>query len=279
MCMDLDNERAAFVLEFLTYWGGGATASEIAAVLNMARETVQRSVISTYKREFPGAITYNKAKRRTAWVESAAPRFCPSDPSAVAAIVQADAVFALSSGANPLFDAPIEDVGLVADFLVEPDVEAFRVLFSALMQRTAVQVDYLAKSGPLSMTFSPHTLVRTSFRLHFRGYCDTAEGRPGIYIDVVPDRVLRAVWLDKASYVDANADTAWCQKVRIVATLCEELPDSIAAALRREHGISHGDRRKTKYVRAAVAPYVAEAFETRRVHGWDGPIWQTELQA
>jgi hypothetical protein len=194
----------------------------------------------------------------------------------VTTVAAAEAVIASSSGTLPLFDVPVEDVGLAADVLVEADPVAFQSLFSALMRRAAVQLDYVAKSGRLSMTFSPHSLVRSSFRLHFRGFGQTTDGRPGIYIDIVPDRVLRADWLGGGSYVGASGDADWHKKVRIVASLRDDVPGTIAAALRQEHGMIDGYL-QTKPVRAAVAIYVAEAFEARRVHGWEGPIWQTTV--
>jgi hypothetical protein len=119
-------------------------------------------------------------------------------------------------------------------------------------------------AGRRSMIFSPHTLVRTSFRLHFRGFADMADGRPGIYIDIIPDRVLRAGWLDSPSYVGASNDSDWHRKVRVVAYLREELPEKIATAMRHEHGIAHGSCLQTRPLRAAVATYVAGAFSFRQ---------------
>lgn len=279
----MDKNRAQFVLEFLTFWVNGTTAEEVGGVLGMTREAVQRTVIGPYKKQFPGTIDYDRGRHRTKWLDSAALKVCPGDPAAVAAIAQSEALFARFADVIPLCDAPVEDVGLVTNLLlppeVEPDVEGFRALFAALVRRGAVQLDYLAKSGRLSMTFSPHSLVRTSFRLHFRGYCDMNDGRPGIYIDAIPDRVLHAFPPESAAYVSGDGDAEWRRKVRVIARLDNALPDRIVAALRREYCLPDGHAWRTRPVRAAVAPYVMDAFEARRVHGWDGPVWRTEIEA
>jgi hypothetical protein len=174
-------------------------------------------------------------------------------------------------------------VSLVSNLLIpasgEPDLIGFRALFAALMRRSAVQLDYLAKSGRLSMSFSPHTLVRTSFRLHFRGYCDTNDGRPGIYIDIIPERVLEAFLpLDRSAYVDDSGDVEWRKTVRILLRFNEAVPQPIVAALRQEYGLHDGDAWRTRPVKAAVAPYVIDGFEARRVHGWPDAVWKAEAE-
>jgi hypothetical protein len=272
------DSRYNFLLEFLSFWGDGTTCNELASHLNLRRETVQREVISPYKEQFGGVLQYDKSLRKIRLAEGAALKFCPSDPAAIAAIAGAEGIIGEYSGSVSPFLVLVEDVGLVSDLCVEPEIEAFRCLFAALMRRKAVQLDYLAKTGRLSFSFSPHTLVRTSFRLHFRGYCDTRDGRPGIYIDIIPDRVLRAHELGREGYVDAAADADWHKKVRVAAYLRDDIPESVLAALRQEYRVATSDHWKTRPVRAAVAPYIAEAFEARRVHGWNGPIWRAEIK-
>lgn len=268
----------SFLFEFLTYWCGGTTGDEVARHLNMCRETVQRDVIGPYKQQFPGVLRYDRRTRKTRWNDGAAPKFCPADPVAIATVAHSEAIIAGSSGEVAPFDIPVEDVGLVSDLVSEPDVDAFRELFTALARRSAVQLDYLAKSGRRSFSFSPHTLVRTSFRLHFRGYRDAGDGRPGDYIDVIPDRILRTETLSCRDYVNAAADADWHRKVRVVASLLRDLPSTVHAALQREYGLASRDQWVTRPVRAAVAPYIADAFETRRVHGWNGPVWRTQIE-
>jgi hypothetical protein len=280
----MDHKRAKFAFEFLTYWGGGTTANELKEILGMSREAVQRTVIGAYQKQFPGAITYDRRKRRSKWGDSAALKLCPSEPAAILAIAQSEALTEEFAGVKSLCVARVEDVGLVTNLLipmdVEPDLTGFQALFAGLMRRSAVQLDYLAKRGRLSMIFSPHTLVRTSFRLHFRGYCcDINDVRPGIYIDVVPDRILRALPLDPSSYVDDSGDTEWRRTVRIVVQLHENLPETVIVALRREYSLHEGHAWQTRPVKAAVAPYVMDAFEARRVHGWEGPVWRTKMES
>jgi hypothetical protein len=267
----------AYVLEFLAFWGNGTTARETAAALGIKRETVQRRVITPFKAQFPGVLTYDRSTKRIRCTSDAdGLKFCPSDLGTIATLAAADAILSLSTGEKPMFDVSVEDVGLTSDVLSDQDVGSFRTLFSALKRRRAVRLEYLAKSGLISMAFSPHTLVRTSSRLHFRGFCDTSTGRPGIYIDIVPARAFSACWADDVEFVDAVGDADWHRKVRVVAHLEENLPVTLVAALQQEHGIIEEGMLRTKPIRAATAAYVEEAFVNRRVHGWDGPIWRTE---
>ncbi len=277
--MTLDRTRYKFILEFLAFWGGWTTAGELATVLGIERETAQKTIINPFKREFPGALEYDEKSRRTFRLGDAQGlKFSPNTPTGVTAIAAAEAIIKAACDAVPFIDVPVEDVGLVADILEDPDVSAFKTLFSALRHRVAVSLDYLSKAGRMAMRFSPHSLVRTSFRLHFRGYADTMDNRPGIYIDVVPERVLHAKCLDHSHYVGDRGDSDWHRRVHVEARLRDDLPEAIADALRQEYRLEPGGSLRTAPIRAATAEYVAVAFEARRVYGWDQPVWSTEVK-
>ena len=120
---------------------------------------------------------------------------------------------------------------------------------------------------------------RTPFRLHFRGFSDTNNGRPGHYIDVIAERVARAEFLGPEAYTGSEGDADWNIKVRVIAELRDDLPVPLCMALRQEYGLEPGMRQRTKPVRYALAEYVKEALMARRVRGWDGPIWRAEVEA
>lgn len=158
------------------------------------------------------------------------------------------------------------------------EADPFRCLFAALMRKQAVHLDYFAKTGRSSFSFSPHALVRTSFRLHFRGFSDTQDGRPGHYIDVIAERVARAEFLGSEVYTGPKGDADWKKKVLVIAELRNDLPLALLTALQQEFNLEPDARQRTRPVRFALAEYVKEALVGRRVRGWDGPIWRAAVE-
>ena len=128
-------------------------------------------------------LEYDSRTHKTELSKGAALKFCPTAPSAIAALAHADQIRANFDVDRSLFAAPVEDIGIVTDLFKEHDYDTlegdpFRCLFAALMRKQAVHLDYFAKTGRSSFSFSPHALVRSSFRLHFRGFSDMQDGRP-----------------------------------------------------------------------------------------------------
>jgi hypothetical protein len=223
------DEELHFLYEFLAVFGNGTTAEELASCLGRRRETVQRAIIAGYQRHFPGVLEYDSRTRKTVLSRGAALKFCPTAPSAIAALAHADQIKANFEIDRSVFAIPVEDIGIVSDLFQEHDYDVleadpFRCLFAALMRKQAVHLDYFAKTGRSSFSFSPHALVRTSFRLHFRGFSDTQDGRPGHYIDVIAERVARAEFLGSEVYTGPEGDADWKKKVRIMAELRNDLP-------------------------------------------------------
>ena len=103
-------------------------------------------------------------------------------------------------------------------------------------------------------------------------------GRPGHYIDIIPERVSCAEFLYADAYTGAEGDAEWKKKVRVIAELRDDLPPPLLTALRQEYGLEPGMKQRTRPVRYALAEYVKEALIARRIRGWGGPVWRAEVE-
>lgn len=272
-----------FTFEFLAVFGDGTTADELAGYLGRERETVQRKIIGPYRKRYPGALEHDRHKRRTRLRRGEDLRFCPSLPSDIVTLAQAERIKAEYGVIASLPEVPVEDLGVVSDLLRTDgcdDLEAdpFRCLFAGLVRRRAVGLDYSAKTGLSSFSFSPHVIVRSSFRRHFRGFADWRDGKPGRYIDVIAERVDHAALLDNETYTGEEGDIDWNTKVCVIAELRDDLPPLVREALQKEFNLQQQKRQTTRPVRLALAEYVKQTLEARRVRGWDGPVWRAEVE-
>jgi hypothetical protein len=165
----------------------------------------------------------------------------------------------------------------------DPDI--FRDLYRAMVNREAVSIDYRAKSGPMLMWFSPHSLVETSSRLHFRGNVSwIGRGDPDApreaysYRDIVPSRIALTQGFDADAYISSDGDLEWNTLEDLVFLLSSELPEPLHETIIQEWGT---DLRKTSdgfiltlpAIRRAMAQYVRDALNWRAFQGEIFRIW------
>jgi hypothetical protein len=141
-----------------------------------------------------------------------------------------------------------------------------------------VQVAYRARTRDFVVTFSPHVLVRSAHRLHFRGYSLFEDVGCGHYWDLVPSRVLSAEQDNATDYVDASGDEAWHRQVMLHLMLHAHVPLSIRAAIRREHDMA-ADRLDIGPLPHALLHYVRAEYVGRRYEGYDAEVWQHFVDA
>ncbi len=79
-----------------------------------------------------------------------------------------------------------------------------------------------------------------------------------------------------SSYVGPQGDLEWRTFVDLELTLLADIPDSALEAVKREYPLK-ADRLRIPGVRKALASYVLEGFESRRIMGYSGQIWRGEL--
>ena len=269
----MKNERIQIremLFEFLAFWRGGVTARELAQVLGAKRETVQRTVIAPYKRRYAGNAVIRTRRTHIAG-DANSLKASPRRVVDVVNFTSAMQAFAQAGSVRSPLEVPIEDVMNPLDSANE--VEGLRALYGAIAHRDALYLDYAAKRGRLQMLFSAHALVRTASRVHVRGYAEPEPANRGSnrYIDILPGRIISAKRGPKERYVGQRNDTEWHQRVDIVATVSPALEEEVRESIMREHDC--GAELRIERVRRAVARYVIEWLEGRRLHGIDTPIW------
>ena len=256
------------LFEFLAFWRGGVTARELAQVLGARRETVQRSVIAPYKRRYAGNAVIRRRRTHIAG-DAHSLKASPWRVVDVVNFTSAMQAFAQAGSVRSPLEVPIEDVMSPLDSANE--AEGLRALYGAIAHRDALYLDYAAKRGRLQMLFSAHALVRTVSRVHVRGYAEPVNRGSNRYIDIVPGRIISARRGPKERYVGRRNDTEWHQRVDIVAAVSGALEEEVRESIMREHNC--GAELRIKRVRRAVARYVIEWLEGRRLHEIDTPIW------
>jgi hypothetical protein len=198
-------------------------------------------------------------------------RWMPSDPGGfVAALTGLKAIAGASPEAWPVGGA-FESIPLICR--ANGDNEAFVALYRAMCQRRSIDLEYRAKVGLRSYRFSPHTLVDTSSRPHFRGYAANPMSGTGYFIDLVPSRVLPSLGTTNDAYVSYEADKKWIRRVDLKFQLREDMDEELQEAISLEYDIQ--DEYYVLYdVRQALARYVVRQLLERRVEGRDQPIFK-----
>ena len=256
------------VFEFFAFWRDGVTAAELGQALGMTREAAQRSVVGPYKKAFPHAMV-RRGKRTHIDGDTYSLRVSPWRVLDVVNFTSAMQAFADAvSGGSPL-EVPIEDLANLLD--IDNEVERFRELYAAIARRCAIYLDYAAKRGRIQLIFSPHAVVRTPTRLHFRGHSIRLSEGNSRYIDVVPGRIISSSLGSDDEYVGAKDDIEWHTRGSIVAELNPRLPETVRESVMREHQC--GDQLTIENMRYAVAEYVVDWLKGRRLRGIIDPVW------
>ena len=256
------------VCEFLAYWLGGTTRQEIASLLDYTPRRITTLIQDGFGRSGRTTAQYDSQKKR--WISSDTPNGGLLGPRTVRdAVAILAAVSAWVPGGLSGLTCHVVDTN---QFRVDPPPETFRVLLAACSRRTPVQITYQARTRNFAVVFSPHTLVRTAFRLHFRGYSVFDDVGRGYYWDLVPSRVLSVAPIE-ADYIDESDDEEWHRQVMLHLILHDRVPPQISAAIRQEHDIPN-NRLDIGPVPQALLHYVRDEYLGRRYEGYEGPIWQ-----
>jgi hypothetical protein len=258
-------------LEYLALWEGALSAQHLGELVGLSREHAQRTLIGPYRQEMPGRLV--SAGRRPSRIEpdGMPTRWMPSDPGGfVAVLTGLKAIAGASPKAWPVGGA-FESVPLICR--ANGDNEAFVALYRAMCQRRSIDLEYRAKAGLRSYRFSPHTLVDTSSRPHFRGYAANPMSETGYFIDLVPSRVLQLLGAPNDTYVSYESDNKWIRRVNLKFQLHENMDENLKEAISLEYGIQ--DEYFEFYdVQEALVLYIVRQLLERRVEGRDQPIFK-----
>lgn len=263
------------VFEFMSYWYGGVTASELAATLNKARVYVQTSIISAFSKEYPDTIIYNEQTRRQEFVaDEYALRYSPSESFDAISVIYVANVLANSAGDEAAFDIKIFDTSSILEQSKAP-IPKFRELTGAIVRKEAIAMSYLSRQGITEFQFSPHTIIRTSSRIFVRGAASFDDRRNARFIDLVPSRVAESRNIGQRHYIDNSYDHDWSKTVVIKASINSDLPSWAQSAAQLETPGDSGFLIMNSNL--AIARHLVEELEAYRFKGCDLPVWLVEI--
>lgn len=246
----------------ILFWEGGFSAERLASRLGMRREHVQRTIILDYRARNPGALR-REGYRYALPAEDVDPLLAPRDAAEVFNLLSAEdgiRTRSIAAGLPSPDHQTVRTEDVVALTTSRPDTRAFRALSMACAGRKSVTMSYLTRSGPAELKFSPHTLVRTAWRLHFRGHAagESFGGNEG-FGDFVPSRVLEIFSIEN-DFVADTEDQSWHAREDLLFRLSPDLPDEVRTQAYQEY---MSDTITIPQVRLAIAGYVRRAMTWR----------------
>ena len=261
------------ICEFLAFWAGGTHRQELAGITGLQPRRLSTLLRNGSARRGKRTFGYdNKSKRFAA---------LPHDPNDLAGIdlngiKSPDEVIATllavdawsrrgawSTDKKPPFPCPVASTSRYRK-QSEPDV--FRTLLAGCIRQREVDIVYTARTREITTKFSPHTVVQTAQRVHFRGYSAFDPAENGHYWDLVPSRVSWAQLGGTTGYIDGAGDTEWKEQSVLQLTLCPDIPPQMRAAIRREHGME-SDILRIGPLPKALVQYVGAEYHPSPIRG------------
>ncbi len=263
--------RPLLACEFLAHWVGGVSLPELGRLLGYTPRRLSDLIENEQKRSKKRTVAYDSTAKLHQTVVPTASLQGPQAPSAVVTVLQAAQLWNDGNGQDLL--CPLADT---REHRPQPAPDVFRTLLTACTRRQVVDLTYLAKTQLHSVLFSPHTLVITTHRVHFRGYSQFEQQGQWHWWDLVPSRVTHAEIHRHSGYVDDQNDAEWHEWVMLHLRLRDAVVLPTKTAIRHEHGME-GDRLRIGPVRRALLHYVAADYLERRYQGIEGPAWELTL--
>ena len=265
--------RPALVQEFLTHWLGGVSLAELGHLLGYRSKHLTALLQEGRKRAGRTTIEYDSSTKRYRTIVPTTGLHGPKRVADVVTTLQAARLWNETSRLDLV--CPLADVRA---YRREPAPDVFRTLLAACTRRQVVDVTYMARTQQHTVLFSPHTLVTTTYRVHFRGYSMFEQRGEWRWWDLVPSRVTRAEVVPSSGYVGDEGDDEWHKLVTLRFRLHPTLSTPTKEAMRQEHNLA-GDCLAIKNVREALAAYVAAEYADRRYRGHPGPAWEAVKDA
>lgn len=260
------------VLEYLSFWQERLTGTRLAGLLGVERTHAHRAVLAPYMSLHGQTL---RQQDRVWTVQDPDVNLPLYGPSTVEHLFRfLDGLEVLRDLPGEALGVPLEDVTI--DLPVEQNLAAFRTLYAAAAQRRPVRVLYRSRKREAEYMFSPHAVVRTAARPHFRGFLRGSDGRAGRYTDLVPARVIRAETGEAPEYVGPEQDEEWARRIEVRLLLSPALPEDLLATVLREYAPLERFKDgvlKIPDVRACVAPYLCRHLRYRVFDDLAVEVW------
>ncbi|HYN76162.1 MAG TPA: WYL domain-containing protein [Lamprocystis sp. (in: g-proteobacteria)] len=262
--MNHDMLRRFAFIETRLLWGGGFTASGLAAAFGIARQNAQQT-IAAYCRRHPRQMVYDRGLHRQVRSDDFKVNYVRDDVGRFLEYQRAIAHTALYHDDPAWVDLPFAD----ADDLVKPlyDKQATRNVLGALRRQEVVEIEYWSKQATQVRHISPHHLVFADGRYHVRAYCHDLLR----WFDFVLPRIVSAQ-LTGDPWVSEDGDIEWHQREDLSFIVNPALPESAQAAVRLDYLAQETEVLLVKGVRKALSIYVKRRL-CRRDWRFEIPLW------
>ena len=273
------------IYEALLYWRGNLNSSEFAEAVGKSRQHVQIDVIKPYVRR-RGAWDLDETRgRKHGRTLQGQLTSAPDGLWTFFGLLTAERNWRRRErlGCSSLAGIDIVD-------LAPPEQASGTVwMCRACAQKRALDGRYLFRNhGDLPVRFSPHTMVRTPRRIHFRGHLLVFK-RNGPedwgYVDLVPGRFYGDdrrmledpdyMILREFGYRGVEGDRDWQEEVEIIFEINPALPQKAYLALQHEHGINP-DREGRCCLELTVSRALAYSYEH---HVFDRTVGPERMKA
>lgn len=241
--------------------------TKLAQLLGYTPRRLREILEVSFERRGGATVQYDPHSKRLHTTVPSSRLYGAKTASEAIAILQAAHLWD-DGAATPLL-CPVTDTRA---FCRGPAPDTFRTLLGACTRRQVVDVVYQARTRQHAVSFSPHTLVISAYRPHFRGYSTFELQGESRFWDLVPSRVLSAEVRPALGYVGAAADAEWQAETMLHLKLKQELPGAMQQAIRYEQRID-GDELTIGPIRKALQRYVLAEYLDRRFEGFQGPAW------
>lgn len=259
-------------LEYLSFWQERLTGTHLGKLLGVERTHAHRSILSPYK-DLHGEDLVRRSRVWTARdPENVRPHYGPASVKDLFRFL--DGLEFLQDLPGEALGVPLEEVRI--DLPVEQNLTAFRALYAAAAQKRVVRVLYRSRKREAEYLFSPHAVVRTASRPHFRGFMKGFEGKDGKFTDLVPARVLAVEIGAERDYVAPDEDTGWNTRIDVQLRLSEDLPESRRKTLLQEYApvsTFENGRLTIPDVRTCLAPYLCRHLRYRVYDDLPVEVW------
>jgi len=249
--IDLSKQKRFEYIETELFWGKGLRAGRLAETFGLSRQAAQ-AVIDSYRKQYPGQMTYNPSRKQHEPSEDFKPVFIRTSPISFLDYLRGEKLMSYYRQGEDWSDFEITDM----DRLLRPDLplSPIRVVLSGLLNHYVVRIDYHSKDrepdSPVTRPISPNHLIFADDRYHIRAYCHLKNA----FLDFVLSRISYAELTDEG-WVPSREDREWHYVVTLRFKPNPNLPESVRNAILKNYENTEEGCRIVK-CRKALAIYV-----------------------
>lgn len=226
--IDISKQKRFEYIETQLFWGKGLKAGKLAETFGLSRQAAQ-AVIDSYRKQYPGQMTYNSSRKQHEPSEDFEPMFIRTSPISFLDYLRGEKLMSYYRQGEDWSDIEITDV----DRLLRPDLplRPIRVVLSALLNHQVVRIVYHSKDQePSTRSISPNHLIFADDRYHVRAYCHLKNA----FLDFVLSRISYAELTDEG-WVPSREDGDWNYTITLRFKPNPNLPESVRNSILKSY--------------------------------------------